>query len=526
MTIVNLKNNKPVLPFVLGILDGWGVAPHKSKDNPLLIARTPFLKQLAKNYPSALLAAAGSSVGLPRGQDGNSEAGHMNIGAGRIVDQDSVIISHAIHNGSFFHNKALLAAIQHAKKYHSALHLMGLLSNYNSGHSSPDHFMALLKMAERAKFKKIFIHFFTDGRDSPRYDALKFVSEVRKNFKNGEIIATITGRLYAMDRKKNWSHTEQTYNLLTLGQGLSDKSAEDAIRHAYNRGETDEFIKPTYIKNDGRGSGLIKDNDAVIFFNLRSDRARQLTKPFVQRRFEQINKGSFIRRKVLKNLCFVALTDFGPDLGNTLTAYPSPKIKGTLTMALHQYKQLYVAETEKFAHVTYFFNGGYDHPIAGEDRLVFPSPNVPSYDQTPAMAAPSITKAVCQALRSKRYDFVVFNLANPDMIGHTGNKAACVKTMEIVDKCLIKIGREVVRQQGGLMLVGDHGNVEEVINEKTGEVDTEHSVNPVPCLLYQSDSRGRSFRRSRGVLGDVAPTILDLLGVDKPKEMTCRGLFR
>ncbi|MFZ5390897.1 MAG: 2,3-bisphosphoglycerate-independent phosphoglycerate mutase, partial [Patescibacteria group bacterium] len=272
-----IKKIKPITPFVLAILDGWGRAPKKVKDNPLLTAKTPFLAEVEKNYPTVFLAASGSAVGLPKGQDGNSEAGHMNIGAGRIVDQDAVIISKSIKNGQFFRNKALRAAFQHVKKNHSSLHLMGLLSNYNSGHVSPDHLAALLKMAERAKFKKIFIHFFTDGRDSPRYDALKFVQETKKRFKNGETIATITGRFYAMDRKKNWPVTEQTYNLLTLGQGLKDESVEDAIRHAYNRGESDEFIKPTYLQIDGRGAGLIKDNDAVIFFNLRSDRARQLT---------------------------------------------------------------------------------------------------------------------------------------------------------------------------------------------------------------------------------------------------------
>ncbi len=519
------KKNKPVVPLVLAILDGWGIAPKKLKDNPLLVARTPFLREVAKKYPAARLAASGSAVGLPKGQDGNSEAGHMNIGAGRIVDQDAVIISKSIKNGKFFRNKALRAAFRHVKKNHSSLHLMGLLSNYNSGHVSPDHLMALLKMAEAAKFKKIFIHFFTDGRDSARYDALKFVQEVKKRFKNGEVIATVTGRFYAMDRKKNWSVTEQTYNLLTQGQGLKDKSVEDAIRHAYNRGESDEFIKPTYLLPDSKGRGLIKDNDAVIFFNLRSDRARQLTKPFVQSRFEEINKSSFKRKKKLKNLCFVALTDFGPDLGNTLTAYPSENIKGTLPVALKRFRQLYVAESEKFAHMTYFFNGGYDQPVAAEDRQLVPSVNVMSYDKKPAMSARELTRVVTQAIHNKKYDFIAVNFANPDMIGHTGNFKACVKAMETVDKCLAAIGREVIKHHGGLLICADHGNVEETLNSETGEVDTEHSTNLVPCLFYQSDWRGRKFKKPQGVLGDVAPTIIKLMDVAKPKEMSCSGLL-
>ncbi|MFZ5390652.1 MAG: 2,3-bisphosphoglycerate-independent phosphoglycerate mutase, partial [Patescibacteria group bacterium] len=313
--------------------------------------------------------------------------------------------------------------------------------------------------------------------------------------------------------------------LLTLGQGLKDESVEDAIRHAYNRGESDEFIKPTYLQIDGRGAGLIKDNDAVIFFNLRSDRARQLTKPFVQPRFEEINPGAFKRKKVLKNLCFVALTDFGPDLGNTLTAYPSDNIKNTLPVALKRFRQLYVAESEKYAHMTYFFNGGYDQPIAAEDRHMVPSPNVMSYDKKPDMSAKEITKIVVAAIHNKKYDFIAINFANPDMVGHTGNFKACVKAMETVDKCLMIIGREVVKHHGAMIITADHGNVEETVNPDTGEVDTEHSTNLVPCLFYQSDWRGRRFKKKQGVLGDIAPTILKLMNVTKPKEMSRPGLL-
>lgn len=523
---LNTTKCRSIKPFVLAILDGWGFRPGKHKDDANVMARTPFIHGLEKNYPLALLEASGSYVGLPRGQDGNSEAGHLNLGAGRIVEQEAVYISRSIKDGTFFKNSAFRAAVEHVKKYNSSLHLMGLLSNYNSGHSSPDHFFALLKLASQNKIKQVFIHFFTDGRDSPKYDAVKFLAEIRKRFTNGEIVATIEGRYYAMDRKKEWPRTERTYNLLTRGQGIAESSAEDALRHAYNRGESDEYVSPTVIINaHHKPVGVISDNDAVIFFNLRSDRARQLAKPFVQTNFEKLNSKSFKRWKMLKNLCFVALTDFGPDLGNILTAYPSLDIKESLPMALKGLRQLYIAESEKFAHITYFFNGGYDHIVAGEKRIVVPSPKVSSYDRTPAMSAPKITKQVVQALRQKKFDFIALNFANLDMVGHTGNLQACIKAEEVVDSCLASIARVLQTSGGTLMVTADHGNVEETINAKTGEIDTEHSTNPVPCLLYNSCFRGKKFVYSKGILGDVAPTILDILGIPKPREMTRHSLL-
>ncbi len=521
------KAKPACLPFVLAIIDGWGVAPKVRSDDPTSKANMPFTRELFKNYPHALLGAHGSQVGLPPRQDGNSEAGHLNLGAGRIVYQDAVTISNHIKAGSFFRNPALLTAIKHVKKNHSRLHLMGLLSNYNSGHSSPDHVIALLKFCYRQGVHHVWLHFFTDGRDSPRYDAIKFVTEIKKHFKNHEQIASICGRFYAMDRKKYWPNTERAYRLLTEGVGLTDSSAEKAIRHAYNRGETDEFISPTAIVDKhNKPAGAMKDNDAVIFFNLRSDRARQLTKPFVQSRFEQVNDKAFHRRRLLKNLCFVALTDFGPDLGNMLTAYKSQDIKSTLPFSLRGLKQLYVAESEKFAHITYFFNGGYDHAVAGEDKVMIPSPQVASYDKTPAMSARAITEVVLKALRERKYDFIALNFANLDMVGHSGNFKACVKACAVVDECLGKIGRAIYHLKGGFLITADHGNIEETKNDLTGEVDTEHSVNPVPCLFYHPAFKGKSFVRRTGILGDVAPTILDLLNINQPKVMTRRSLFK
>ena len=522
----NKANKKAPLPFVLAILDGWGVTKRGQPDDPTAKAHTPFLHELHHNYPAALLGAHGTFVGLPHEQDGNSEAGHLNLGAGRVVEQDAVIISKAIKDGTFFKNTALLSAAAHVKKHHSQFHLMGLLSNYNSGHCSPDHFFALLKFAQQQKISPVYIHFFTDGRDSPKYDAPKFIAEARKRFRNGETIASITGRFYAMDRKKDWMRTGRTYDLLTQGKGMTDTSAEEAIRHAYNRGESDEYISPTIITDSKHHPlGIIRSDDAVVFWNLRSDRARQLAKPFVQTRFEDLNPGAFKRRRLVKNLCFVALTDFGPDLGQISTAYPSRDLTDTLPMVLKDLRQLYIAESEKFAHVTYFFNGGYDHPVGGEARIVVPSPEATSYDSTPAMSALAITKIVTNAINKRRYDFIVLNFANPDMVGHTGNLKACIKAMEVVDGCLAKIGKAVRDSGGTLLVTADHGNVEETTNPVTGEVDTEHSKNPVPCLLYQSAWRGKSFVRSSGVLGDVAPTILSLLGLPKPKAMTRSGLL-
>lgn len=521
------STNNKVLPVVLAILDGWGVAKKGSQaDDATMIAKTPFLNEIIEHYPKAYLKASGEAVGLPKGQDGNSEAGHLNLGAGRIVDQDAVIISKSIRDGTFFKNQTFLTAIEHVKSRHSAMHLMGLLSNYNSGHSSPDHFIALLKLLQQHHVKPVYLHFFTDGRDSAKYDAIKFIGEVKKRLKNGEIIASICGRYYGMDRKKEWSRTGITYDLLTRGRGRAEPSAEVAIRHAYNRGESDEFISPTFIANkNGKPRGVISDNDAVIFFNLRSDRARQLAKPFVQKQYERLNKGAVKRWKVLKNLCFIALTDFGPDLGNILTAYPSRDIRNSLPQAVKDVRQLYIAESEKFAHITFFFNGGYDHPVNGEDRVSISSPDVKSYDVTPEMSTPKISSYVVKYLKRKKYDFIVLNLANPDMVGHTGNLRAGVLAMESVDKALSQIGQEVKMQKGTLFITGDHGNVEEFINRQTGEVDTEHSTNPVYLLMYNKTWRGKSFSHRTGVLADVAPTILDLMGLPKPKEMTRHSLL-
>lgn len=522
------KNNKKNPPLVLLILDGWGLAK-PNRGNAISLAKTPVMDSLWKKYPHTQLQASGKYVGLPEAQYGNSEAGHSNLGAGRVVDQEAVYISKEINAGKFFKNPAFESAFNHLQKNKSDLHIMGMLSNGQSAHSDPDHLLALLTWSRLKKIKNVYLHLFTDGRDSPPHSALKLVEALMRSLKNkeeknkrtGEWIATIMGRYYAMDRKKDWLRTEAAYNAMVLSQGIKAKSPQAAITESYNRGETDEFIPPYVIHRNGKPIAKIKDNDAIIFFNLRSDRARQLSKPFVQDNFNKQNPKSFKRKKVLKNITFVALTDFGPDLGNISTAYPSPDLLGTLPMAFVDKKQLYIAETEKFAHVTYFFNGGYADPVAGEKRTKIDSPKVRSYDETPEMSVKKITAEVLTVLN--KFDFIAVNFANPDMIGHTGNLKAAIKAVEIVDTCVGKIQKAVLKFDGTLIITADHGNIEKMIDLKTNEIYTEHTSNLVPFIIVSKNKITKSLKR--GVLGDVAPTILKLMKIKKAKEMSGKTLF-
>ena len=524
------KNKKPRKPVVLLILDGWGIGK-KDKANAIEMAKKPTFDALWKNYPHTELKASGKDVGLPPEQAGNSEAGHMNIVAGRIVHQDSLTISREINTGQFFKNAAFEAAFKHINHHKSNLHIMGMLANGQSAHSDPDHLLALLAWSRRKKIKNIYIHLFTDGRDSPPHSALKAVGALlrilhnkenkKTNVRSGEWIATVIGRHYAMDRKKDWAKTEATYDALVAAKGKFAKSPQAAITQSYNRNETDEFIPPYVIKRGGKPIAKISDKDAVIFFNLRSDRARQLAKPFVQEDFNQANPGSFKRKKVLKDLLFVALTDFGPDLNAILTAYPAEDLTGTLPMALNGLKQLYISEKEKYAHVTYFFNGGYADPVAGEDRIVVPSPNVSPYNKAPAMSTNQITKKVLQ--QCKNYDFITINYSIPDMIAHTGDIKACVKSVEVVDKNIAKLKKEVLKNQGTLIITADHGNADKMLDLETGEMYTEHTTSQVPFILVEPDKKKRKL--NKGKLADIAPTILKLMGLKQPKKMTGKALF-
>ncbi|HTW96700.1 MAG TPA: 2,3-bisphosphoglycerate-independent phosphoglycerate mutase [Candidatus Methylomirabilis sp.] len=514
------KQNLKGLPLILLILDGWGITK-PSRGNAVTLAKTPTLIALAKKYPYTLLHAHGKFVGLPAGQVGNSEAGHMNIGAGRLVEQDAVKINRSITEGTFFKNVAFREAMRRVNKNHSKLHLMGMLSNGMSPHSDLSHLFALIKMARQNKVKRIYLHLFTDGRDSPQHESLRLIKGLDKVLNKDIKIATIMGRFYAMDRKKAWNRTRAAYNAMVLGDGLTAASAEKAIIESYNRDETDEYIKPYLIDK----AGLIADNDSIIFFNLRSDRARQLAKVFIQKDFTKRNHGSFLRKKTLQNIYFVTMTDFGPDLDSIVTAYPSVDIKQTLPIVLNNLKQLYLAESEKFAHVTYFFNGGYAGMINGEEHFMIPSPDVYSYDRAPQMRSYELTEKVLQDLKNDRYDFTVMNFAASDMVAHTGNLKAAITCCEIIDECVAKIVDAYLRHNGTVIITADHGNIEEMINLKTGEVDTEHSVFPVPFNLINNRLKNLKLREG-GSLCDIAPTILQIIGQKKPALMTGRGLLK
>lgn len=505
-------------PVVLLILDGWGLAP-PNRGNAVTLAKTPMMTALYRRFPHTRLAASGTAVGLPAGQPGNSEAGHLNIGAGRIVTQDVIKINRAISTGSFFKNAALTRALEHVRR-RFALHVMGLLSNAASAHACPDHLDALLTLARRHRIKNVFLHLFTDGRDSPQHAGLKLMNALMRKLKH-ELVATVIGRFYAMDRKKDWTRTMLAYDAMVNGSGLSAASPQAAITESYNRNESDEFIPPYVVRRRGEPVGTINDGDAVIFFNLRSDRARQLAKPFVQTAFEKMNPGAFRRRKVLRDVVFAGMTDFGPDLGHIVTAYPSEDVSDSLPRVLRGFRQLYIAEAEKYAHVTYFFNGGFANPIGGEDRVRIDSPDVPSYAAVPAMAAGEVTDQVVWAV--PRYDFIGVNLANPDMIGHTGDLKAGITAVEYCDRSVGRIWRAVEKRGGCLLVTADHGNVEEMINLKTGEIDTEHSANPVPFIL--AGPRRYRLRGGYPPLASIAPTICQLLGTPQAAAMTGRSLI-
>ncbi|TSC76931.1 MAG: 2,3-bisphosphoglycerate-independent phosphoglycerate mutase [Parcubacteria group bacterium Gr01-1014_31] len=506
-------------PVVLAVLDGWGVS-NQTRGNAIALAKTPVMDELYQHFPHTQLTASGPAVGLPEGQPGNSEAGHLNIGAGRIVIQDAVKISREINTGAFFKNAAFTKAIDHVRRRRSALHLMGLLSNEASAHACPDHLFALLTLARRHHIKRVYLHLFTDGRDSPPHAGLKLMNALMRALKH-ELIATVMGRFYAMDRKKDWTRTLLAYDAMVTGSGLSATSPQAAITESYNRNESDEFIPPYVVRRRGKPVATINDGDGVIFFNLRSDRARQMSKPFVQHEFEKMNPGAFRRRKVLRDLNFVAMTDFGPDLDHVSTAYTSEDVSDSLPRVLRGCKQLYIAEAEKYAHVTFFINGGFADPIGGEDRVRIDSLDVPSYATVPEMSAGEVTDQVVWAV--PRYDFICVNYGNADMVGHTGNLPAAQKAVEYIDRCLGRVWRAVSKRNGWLIITADHGNAEMMQNPATGEVDTEHNLSPVPFIL--AGPHHYRLRTGRPPLASVAPTICQLLAVASPAAMTGRSLI-
>lgn len=514
-----------IKPVVLAICDGFGSAPAGLHGNAVLMARMPFLMDLWENYPHTELFAHGRHVGLPHEQPGNSEAGHMNLGAGRIVKQDALYIDEAIEDGTFFKNTAINEVLKHAQKYGTRVHLLGMISNGQSAHASTEHIYGLLDTCRRMGLRDVALHIFTDGRDGPRFAAPAEIHEIESRLRPGERIASVMGRFYPMDRNKNWRRIELAYHAIVNGEGLAATSAEGAVLQAYNRGETDEFIVPTVILDSNNAPiAPVRENDVFVFFNLRSDRARQLTKTLVMRDFEKQVPGAFTRRNWPRNTRFAAMTDFGPDLPHVLTAYPGRDVKNALPAVLKNLRQLYAAESEKFSHVTFFFNGGFSDTQFGEERLKIESLKIPRYDMAPEMMAEELTSAVLKKLRTGKYNFVTLNYANADMVAHTGNLNASVRALEVIDNCLGRLWEQVSALDGTLVITADHGNVEEMVDVKTGAIDTEHSINPVPFVIASEKLKG--FKElPRGVLADVAPTILSVMGIRPPEEMTGKSLL-
>lgn len=518
-----------VKPTFLIVLDGWGENPNYD-GNAIAQAKTPTIDKITRYYPQVLLQASGISVGLPWGEMGNSEVGHLTLGAGRVIYQNLPRITLSIQDGSFFRNEALNTAMDNAIKNNSALHLMGLASN-GGVHSSLDHLYALIELARNKKLEKIFLHLFTDGRDAPPQIGEKVTEEIETRLKEygcGQI-ASLCGRYFAMDRNDNWNRTEKAYNLLALGEGKKEKSALEAIRNSYRSNITDEFIEPTVIENPEGKPSLVGEKDSVIFFNFREDRARQLTKAFLLPTFTK-----FQRKKYLFDIEFVCMTQYEENLPARV-AFPLINIKNCLGEVVSRsgFHQLRIAETEKYAHITYFFNGGQEEPFPNEDRILIPSQTVSTYDKAPEMSAPAIAEKAIRELGKGKYFFFLVNFANPDMVGHTGNLKAAVSAIETIDECLGKIIPEVQKLNGTVFITADHGNAEEMTNQRTEGIDTEHSMFPVPFWYITSQNqRQRSESEimkgkttAKGILADVAPTILASMNLEIPPEMTGQNML-
>ncbi|MFA6383249.1 MAG: 2,3-bisphosphoglycerate-independent phosphoglycerate mutase [Parcubacteria group bacterium] len=511
-------------PTLLVILDGYGIAP-PGKGNAVTLAKKPTLDRLFEIYPSTTLGATGTSVGLPDHKMSGSESGHMNIGAGRIVPQDSKYITDSIKDGSFFMNPALMGAVEHLKKGGGVLHVMGLMGNSDSPHSDPEHFRAVLKLAKINNVKEVYCHLFTDGRDSYPKSALEHLKYFRKIIAEEGIgkIATLSGRFYAMDRAKNWKRLTLAYDAMVFGRGEKANSAEEAIEKAYKNNLTDEYLLPTVILEQGEPVSEIKNDDAIIFYNFRSDRARQFSKLFIAIDEKSILSDDMPVIDKIKNLYFVTLTEFGPGLDEH-TAFPGHTLSATLPMAAGKLKQLYIAESEKFAHVTYFLNGGYADPVDGEERVMIKSPVVDSYAKKPGMSADLITKYVVDKIKSNAYDFVAINYANADMVGHTGDLTAAIKSVECLDKQVEILEKIVLEKGGNLIITADHGNADDMVDFESDQPNTYHTKNPVPFLLVSEKYKNAKLRDG-GVLGNIAPTILDILEIEKPKAMKKNSLL-
>lgn len=504
----------PSAPFVLIILDGFGYR-EEIEDNAILQANTPHWDTLWQNCPHMLIQGSGTCVGLPAGQMGNSEVGHLNLGAGRIVPQDYTRIQHSIEDGSFFQNPAFINAIDYCNQYNKKLHILGLLST-GGVHSHQDHFFALMRLAAKRGCKNVYLHAFLDGRDTAPKSAAQSLEKADSLFKelNCGGIASIIGRYYAMDRDKRWDRTRKAYELLTQAETTYHYSnALSALEHAYARGETDEFIKPSSIHPDNTAPIIIEENDCVIFMNYRADRTRQLSQAFCCENFKEfpVNQKPAIFK-------FITLTQYAKNIPSTIAFSPNPpqNILGAI-FAEQGLRQLRLAETEKYAHVTFFFNGGREDPFALEDRELIASPKVATYDLQPEMSADILTEHLITAIKSQQYSLIVCNYANADMVGHTGNLPATIKAIECLDACLAKVTKAVQQVQGQCIITADHGNAEHMFNHETHQAHTSHTSEPVPFVYIGHPAR---IIAKTGALCDIAPTILHLMHMPIPIEMS------
>jgi len=537
-------------PVLLTILDGWGIAP-SGPGNAVTQAATPNMTALWHDFVHTQLIAHGESVGLPKREPGNTETGHLNLGAGRIVYQDLPRINMSIADGSFFQNQVLLQALDHVTKNNSSLHLLGLIGG-GGVHSDLSHFFALLRMCRDRGVNRVYLHVFTDGRDSPPTASMTYIKQLQTVTSREGIgqIASVMGRYYAMDRDFRWDRTAKAYYCLIDGAAKKAASVEDAVSQAYSANLTDEFIEPTVIMGqDGSPVGLVKDSDSVVFINFRIDRPRQLSKAFVLPDFENTanivgfdpyavkytkrhtddlhvsKQKPFTRTRILKDLLFVTMTEYEKNLPVNI-AFPPQLVENPIgqIVSRHDYRQLRVSESEKERFVTYYFNGLREEVFPGEDRAIIPSPKVPTYDKKPQMSAPEITSRLISEISGAKYDLIIINYANADMVAHTGNIKATIEACSVVDKCIGQLTQAVLSAGGAMIITADHGNAEEMINLSTQGPDTEHNANPVPFIVVGKDYK-TGAQIPQGILADVGPTILHLLQIPVPINITGRNLL-
>ncbi|MDD3369676.1 MAG: 2,3-bisphosphoglycerate-independent phosphoglycerate mutase [Lachnospiraceae bacterium] len=507
-------------PTVLMILDGYGLND-KTEGNAIAQAKTPVMDKLMQDYPFVKGYASGMAVGLPDGQMGNSEVGHLNMGAGRIVYQELTRITKSIQDGDFFTNEALLDAVKNCKANNSALHLFGLLSD-GGVHSHNTHLYALLELAKKNGLDKVFVHCFLDGRDTPPASGKGYVEALEAEMAKIGVgkVATVEGRYYVMDRDNNYDRVEKAYNAMTKGEGELCDSATAGIQASYDKGENDEFVKPTVVTENGKAVGTIQDKDSVIFFNFRPDRAREIAHCFCDDAFDKFNRAKRL------DVTFVTFTEYDPLIPNKEVAFKKVEVTNTFGqwLAANHMTQARIAETEKYAHVTFFFNGGVETPNEGEDRILVNSPkDVATYDLKPQMSAPAVCEKLCEAIRSDKYDVIIINFANPDMVGHTGIMEAAVKAVEAIDECVGKAVAALKEVDGQMFICADHGNVEQLVDYETGAPFTAHTTNPVPFILVNYDSA--YTLKEGGCLADIVPTMIEMMGMEKPVEMTGTSLL-